>query len=180
MSKTQNIFWIREIFTTKEPSEEIKKEVNSLDIGKPLNFNKEEKYSFAEWLQLASKKKIDREDNDEGETVEKAREKESTNEEPSKKAVLKKQKFDRIDKFIAENPKIVPKENIKSSFDPKDSIKIDKNELMTETLARVYPEQKKYKKAIQAYKILSLKYPEKSSFFADRIKSVQKIQQENK
>ena len=50
---------------------------------------------------------------------------------------------------------------------------------MTETLARVYLEQKKYKNAIQAYKILSLKYPEKSSFFADRIKAVEKIQQEN-
>jgi hypothetical protein len=50
---------------------------------------------------------------------------------------------------------------------------------MTETLARVYLEQKNYKKAIQSYKILSLKYPEKSSFFADRIKEVEKIQQEN-
>ena len=32
---------------------------------------------------------------------------------------------------------------------------------MTETLATVYLEQKKYKKAIQAFKILRLKYPEK-------------------
>ena len=51
---------------------------------------------------------------------------------------------------------------------------------MTETLARVYLEQKKYKKAIQAYKILSLKYPEKSGFFADRLKMVEKIQSENR
>ena len=50
---------------------------------------------------------------------------------------------------------------------------------MTETLAKVYLEQKKYKKALQAYRILSLKYPEKSGFFADRIKAVEKIQQEN-
>ena len=47
---------------------------------------------------------------------------------------------------------------------------------MTETLAQVYLEQKKYKKAIQAYKILSLKYPEQSGFFADRIKAVKKLQ----
>jgi hypothetical protein len=46
-------------------------------------------------------------------------------------------------------------------------------------LARVYLEQRKYKKAIQAYRILSLKYPEKSGFFADRIKAVEKIKQEN-
>jgi virulence-associated protein VapD len=43
---------------------------------------------------------------------------------------------------------------------------------MTETLARVYLEQKKYQKAIQAYEILILKYPEKSSFFADRISDI--------
>ena len=66
-----------------------------------------------------------------------------------------------------------------STVDMTESIKLDKDELMTETLAKVYLEQKKYKKAIQAYKILSLKYPEKSGFFADRIKAAQKIQQEN-
>ncbi len=42
-----------------------------------------------------------------------------------------------------------------------------------QTLAKVYLEQKKYQKAIQAYEILILKYPEKSSFFADRISDIQ-------
>jgi hypothetical protein len=51
---------------------------------------------------------------------------------------------------------------------------------MTETLARVYLEQKKYQKAIQAYEILILKYPEKSSFFADRILDIKHLQQNNK
>jgi hypothetical protein len=51
---------------------------------------------------------------------------------------------------------------------------------MTETLARVYLEQHKYDKAIQAYEILILKYPEKSSFFADRITDIQILQQNNK
>ena len=50
---------------------------------------------------------------------------------------------------------------------------------MTETLARVYLEQKKYSKAIQAYEILILKYPEKSSFFADRISDIKIVQQNN-
>jgi hypothetical protein len=50
---------------------------------------------------------------------------------------------------------------------------------MTETLARVYIEQKKYNNAIKAYRILSLKYPEKSGFFANRIKAI-KILQRNK
>ena len=46
---------------------------------------------------------------------------------------------------------------------------------MTETLAKVYLEQKKFSKAIKAYEILSLKYPEKSGFFADQIKAIQVI-----
>jgi hypothetical protein len=50
---------------------------------------------------------------------------------------------------------------------------------MTETLARIYLEQKNYEKAIQSYKILSLKYPEKSGFFADQIKAVKQLQENN-
>jgi hypothetical protein len=50
---------------------------------------------------------------------------------------------------------------------------------MTETLARIYVEQKNYDKAIQSYKILSLKYPEKSGFFADQIKAVKQLQENN-
>ena len=50
---------------------------------------------------------------------------------------------------------------------------------MTETLARIYLEQKNYDKAIQSYKILILKYPEKSGFFADQIKAVKQIQANN-
>lgn len=165
-----------EIFKNKEPE---KKPEIPLELGEPLQFDKKEKYSFTEWLQLTSKKKIDREAGT-SKLEKKSPEQVKKEKSPTSKSNLKKQKFDRIDKFIAENPRIVPKENVKPSFNVKDSIKIDKNELMTETLARVYLEQKKFKKAIQAYKILSLKYPEKSSFFADRIKSVQKIQQDNK
>ena len=46
---------------------------------------------------------------------------------------------------------------------------VENNELVTETLARVYLEQQHFEKAIEAYKKLSLKYPKKSSFFADQI-----------
>ena len=51
----------------------------------------------------------------------------------------------------------------------------DSPELVTETLAKILTNQKKYKKAIKAYRILSLKYPKKSSFFADHIRKIKKL-----
>ncbi|WP_299529447.1 hypothetical protein [Ulvibacterium sp.] len=143
---------------------------DNLQLGNPLPFTKKEKYSFTEWLKLASLKTVRKSKK----SVQGPKTKEIHF--PIEEAVLKTKKFELIDKFIADNPKIVPRETSESSVDIKSSVKIDKNELMTETLAKVYLEQKKYKKAVQAYKILSLKYPEKSGFFADRIKEVQKLQ----
>lgn len=52
--------------------------------------------------------------------------------------------------------------------------KITKEDFMTETLAKVYVKQEKYKEAMKAYKILSLKYPEKISLFANQIKDLKK------
>jgi hypothetical protein len=141
---------------------------DNLEIGKPLGFSKEEKHSFQEWLQLSRTQPI-------------IREKES--EVNSKEIPLedsKKKKADLIDKFIESSPKISPiKQNPESSFQI-DINKPDNSFLMTETLARVYLEQKKYLRAIQAYEILILKYPEKSSFFADRISDIKILQQNNK
>ena len=45
---------------------------------------------------------------------------------------------------------------------------------MTETLAKIYVKQGKYEDALKAYKILCLKYPEKISLFADKIKNIKK------
>ncbi|MFC4095112.1 hypothetical protein [Euzebyella saccharophila] len=174
-----------QLFSSKDPS--IDAEIarskqmaeKDLEIGEPLPFTKREKYSFGEWLQLTAFKSVKREDTPEETSKKKSKEKVKEEDNSLEEEVLKKKKFDLIDKFIAENPKIKPKENV-PKIAISESIKIDKKELMTETLAKVYLEQKKYKKAIQAYKILSLKYPEKSGFFADRIKAVERIQLDNK
>ncbi len=48
-------------------------------------------------------------------------------------------------------------------------------ELITETMAKIYEMQKKYTKAIHAYEILALKYPEKNDFFAARINYLKNI-----
>lgn len=146
----------------------IPKTEEKLDIGKPIGFTSNETYSFNEWLQLSSKKPIIRK-----ETPSEAN---HSNQKTSEEKPL--DKFQIIDQFIENNPKIVPIEKgEKVAVDlPKD--KVDKS-LMTETLAKVYLEQNKYSKAIKAYEILSLKYPEKSGFFADQIKKI-RILQKNK
>jgi hypothetical protein len=144
-----------------------------LDIGKPLEFSKDETHSFQEWLQLSRLKPIERDEMVAEATIAKE-EKEKSEDTGSDK--IKKSEL--IDRFIENNPKIP---QIKGETKPPaiTEIKEDHSSLMTETLARVYLEQKKYQKAIQAYEILILKYPEKSSFFADRISEIKNLQQNN-
>ncbi len=107
--------------------------------------SKTEKYSFLDWFDI-----ID----DNEQQVEK--------------------KFDLIDQFIKNSPKIQFSQEKKSEPEIKIGAKI-KDELITETLAKIYVTQKKFNKAIKAYEILSLKYPKKSSFFADQIIDIKKL-----
>lgn len=84
------------------------------------------------------------------------------------------EKFDLIDEFIKNSPKI----KINNDYEVRSSFKTDqkiKDELITETLAKIYVNQEKFNKAIKAYEILSLKYPKKSSFFADQINDIKKL-----
>lgn len=137
------------------------KETKSLQIGKPLQFDNNETHSFNEWLKITSIKPIQRK-------------------EPLKKELItpksSKSNFDLIDNFISLKPKIKPSLSSSNSNIAKDSVTENEN-LMTETLAHVYLEQKKYQKAITAFTILSLKYPEKSGFFANQIKAIKTLQE---
>ena len=107
--------------------------------------SKVEKYSFLDWFDII---------NDEVPKVEK--------------------KLDLIDEFIKNSPKIEFSKEEKSDNEIITNTKI-KDELITETLAKIYVTQKKFNKAIKAYDILSLKYPKKSSFFADQINYIKKL-----
>lgn len=52
-------------------------------------------------------------------------------------------------------------------------------EFFTETLARVYIKQKKYDRALEIIRSLYLNYPEKSIYFADQIRFLEKLIENN-
>ena len=133
--------------------------INDIDSSTIDNKNEKEthktstnKKSFSEWLSLSNVSPIDR----------------------SNETVSKSTDSAMINDFIEKNPKIG---SSKSSLDIKnDNLIFNEQEtLMTETLAEIYLSQNNFDKAIQSYKILSLKYPEKSGFFADQINKIKKI-----
>ncbi len=96
-----------------------------------------------------------------------------TNEESRDHPVTKD--FEIIDNFIRKDPQITPPnaEQIDNENKAKKSAE-DQNDLVSETLANIYIEQMLYDKAIDTYQKLSLKFPEKSRYFADLIQSIEK------
>ena len=121
---------------------------------KDENFNDEkldktEKHSFLDWFDNISENQISLDD-----------------------------KIGLIKKFIENSPKIRINEERQDSSKTIINSNL-KDDLITETLAKIYIKQEKYNKAIKAYEILSLKYPKKSIFFADQIKRIKKLKNNN-
>jgi hypothetical protein len=79
-----------------------------------------------------------------------------------------------IEKFIREEPQIKPPapDRVDNENKARRSAE-DPNDLVSETLASIYSEQMLFHKAIDTYKKLSLKFPEKRAYFADQIRQLE-------
>lgn len=138
-----------------QPEERIENQVEKEEeVQEEINTTSSE-HTFSEWLSLSK----------------------SNSEEPEKTPSEKDIKYQLIDEFIEKSPKISP---VNKTQEPnpvlkKSEISNEFSDLMTETLAQIYAEQKKYDKAIRAYKILSLKYPDKKEIFEDKIEEIENL-----
>ena len=103
-----------------------------------------------------------------------------TGDTPEKKIVIieneKQEKENLIDKFIKEEPRIIADRNYVSK---KKKVEESSNNIFSEKLAEIYVKQKLYDKAIEIYHKLNLKNSEKSVYFAEKIKKVEELKNNN-
>jgi tetratricopeptide (TPR) repeat protein len=86
-------------------------------------------------------------------------------------------KISLIEKFLEVQPKMPPINEPKSGSPMESQSQTEdvSDDLVTETLAMIYSQQGYYKKAIQIFEKLSLKYPEKSTYFAGHIEKIKNL-----
>lgn len=124
---------------------------------------------FTEWLEVPATAVV----NDPAPKLQEAKEDAATPETPVSKA----EPLDvgtLVDRFIrSQHPEPRPKAEF---FTPQQAAKRSLEEhsgMVTETLAKIYEQQGRLDKAMEAYRKLALKYPEKSAYFAALEKGLQ-------
>lgn len=152
----QNIETVEEVQSDEiqEPVIEVSEESKPIEKTETKEVTTNQEMTFSQWLHLSKSKT-------------------QSEEKPTEKDI----KFQLIDEFIEKSPKISPVK-ITNETQPvvaKSDNTSEYSDLMTETLAQIYTEQKKYDKAIRAYKILTLKYPEKSDLFTEKIELIERL-----
>jgi len=154
---------------TKIERTEVAKEEKKPEAERPIEFEKDEhdinkKRSIEELKKIVEKRIREIE-----------KEKRAKPEPGSQKEDIPPKKSDLIDKFIREQPVISrPKIEFFDASDYAASSIVDQENIVSETLAGIYVDQGLLEKAINIYQKLSLKYPEKSSYFAALIEKAEK------
>lgn len=143
-------------------------ELNKVEVSEPS--------SFTDWLKILQKENHTFQTNVTTASSEARKNKEN---EPIKAEIDKKkssstQNKQIIDKIIESDPgriKLGTNKFFTPAIDAKQSL-LENEHLVTETLAKIYALQGNISKAIRAYEILSLKFPQKSVYFASLIQKL--------
>ena len=85
-----------------------------------------------------------------------------------------------IDKFLEEDEKAPIRIKLQEQEETEiaasaEVIPTEREELFSETLAKIYLKQKKYERSLEIIRKLSLLYPEKNRYFADQIRFLEKL-----
>jgi hypothetical protein len=127
-----------------------------------------ESHSFSEWLDLLKHQTAKGTE---------AQERVADEEKPEVKKTPGK--MDLIENFLnnaGHQKRIVPGEDNSTSGEDFSARSVAESEdLMNETLANIHIKQKRYQKAVEIFERLRLKYPEKSVYFARRIKEMEDL-----
>ncbi|MCX8080191.1 MAG: hypothetical protein N3F09_03030 [Bacteroidia bacterium] len=169
-----------------EPQPEIGKKSQTAETQKTGEFssdNHDNRKNFLEWLKsfeiVGSNTHFTSE-----EEIEEINLKRSEPNEDKAKSDLRKKKWEILDDIIKKNPgPIKPRlgevQNFYQAEKAARESLLESEEFVTETLANIYLMQGHYAKAIRVFEILSLKIPQKSSYFAEKIREI-KDKQKNK
>lgn len=125
--------------------------------------------SFSDWLKELKKPE---ENSGIKEKVQEVKKK-PLKQDPDKKTEQK----NLIDKIIESNPgniRLNPTQKFFAADNKAKESLIESEDLVTETLAKIYALQGNVSKATRAYEILSLKFPQKSAYFASLIENLKK------
>jgi hypothetical protein len=145
-------------------------ELQKEEAAKPL--------SFTDWLNRVKTEAgtISKTEVKPPETTKKSVPKEEKQPKTEKKPSNLEQNKNIIDKIIDSDPgriKLGANKFFTPASDAKQSL-LENEHLVTETLAKIYALQGNISKAIRAYEILSLKFPQKSVYFASLIEKLKK------
>jgi hypothetical protein len=129
--------------------------------------------SFFEWLNVGNNSVLEFEETIESKNIET-----KVNVAPTVKPIsteqhnaeTKKRKKSLIEKFIIDEPRITPAKA--KMYNPvtkaKESVE-ENDDLVSETLVKIYVQQGMYRKAVKSLEKLGEKYPEKKTYFASQI-----------